>query len=50
MDIDDAIGAKVQGVTPAFIAKAKSYGFKDLTLEQIIRLKQSGVLDKQAEK
>jgi beta-lactamase regulating signal transducer with metallopeptidase domain len=50
LDIDDAIGAKVQGVTPAFIAKAKSYGFKDLTLEQIIRLKQSGVLDKQGEK
>jgi len=50
MDIDDAISAKVQGVTPAFIAKAKSYGFKDLTLEQIIRLKQSGVLDRQAEK
>jgi len=47
MDIDDAIAAKVQGVTPEFIAKARSYGFKDLTLEQIIRLKQSGVLDKQ---
>jgi len=50
MDIDDLIGAKVQGVTPAFIEKARSYGFKDLTLEQIIRLKQSGVLDKQPEK
>jgi beta-lactamase regulating signal transducer with metallopeptidase domain len=47
MDIDDAIGAKVQGVTPEFISKARSYGFKDLTLQQIIRLKQSGVLDKQ---
>jgi beta-lactamase regulating signal transducer with metallopeptidase domain len=50
LDIDDAIGAKVQGVTPAFIQKARSYGFKDLTLEKIIRLKQSGVLDKQPEK
>lgn len=50
LDIDDAIGAKVQGVTPEFIAKARSYGFKNLTLEQIIRLKQSGVLDKQPDK
>jgi bla regulator protein blaR1 len=45
VDIDDAIGAKVQGVTPEFIAKVQSHGFKGLTLEKIIALKVSGVLD-----
>ena len=45
VDIDDAIGAKVQGITPEFIQKVHSHGFKDLTLNQLISLKQSGVLD-----
>jgi beta-lactamase regulating signal transducer with metallopeptidase domain len=45
VDIDDAIGAKVQGITPEFIQKVHSHGFKDLSLEQLISLKQSGVLD-----
>ena len=45
VDIDEAIGAKVQGVTPEFIAKVQSHGFKGLTLEKIIALKVSGVLD-----
>ena len=45
VDIDEAIGAKVQGVTPEFIQKVHSHGFKDLTLDQLISLKQSGVLD-----
>lgn len=45
VDIDEAIGAKVQGLTPEFIQKARNHGFKDLTLDQLIRLKQSGVLD-----
>ncbi len=44
VDIDDAIGAKVQGITPEFIQKVQSHGFKDLTLNQLISLKQSGVL------
>jgi hypothetical protein len=35
----------VQGVTPEFIQKVHSHGFKDLTLEQLIALKRSGVLD-----
>jgi beta-lactamase regulating signal transducer with metallopeptidase domain len=43
--IDEAIGAKVQGVTPEFIQKVHNHGFKDLTLNQLISLKQSGVLD-----
>jgi beta-lactamase regulating signal transducer with metallopeptidase domain/sporulation protein YlmC with PRC-barrel domain len=45
VDIDEAIGAKVQGVTPEFVAKVQSHGFKGLTLEKIIALKVSGVLD-----
>jgi hypothetical protein len=43
--VDDAIGAKVQGVTPEFVEKLRSHGFKDLSLNQLIALKQSGVLD-----
>jgi beta-lactamase regulating signal transducer with metallopeptidase domain len=45
LDVDDAIGAKVQGVTPEFVEKLRSHGFKDLSLNQLIALKQSGVLD-----
>jgi beta-lactamase regulating signal transducer with metallopeptidase domain len=45
LDVDEAIGAKVMGVTPEFIEKARAHGFKDLTLEQLIGLKQSGALD-----
>ena len=45
VDIDDAIGAKVQGVTPEFIQKVRSHGFKDLSLEQVISQKRTGVLD-----
>jgi hypothetical protein len=44
-DTDDVIGAKVQGVTPQFIEKARSHGFKDLTLEKLIELKVSGILE-----
>jgi beta-lactamase regulating signal transducer with metallopeptidase domain len=42
---DDAIAAKIQGITPEFIASARSHGFKDLTLDKLIALKHSGVLD-----
>ena len=45
LDVGDAIGAKVMGVTPEFVEKARSHGFKDLTLEQLIGLKETGVLD-----
>jgi len=36
----------VQGITPEFIEKARQRGFKDLTLEKLIHLRQLGVLDK----
>jgi beta-lactamase regulating signal transducer with metallopeptidase domain len=45
MDVDDAIGAKVMGITPEFIEKARGHGFNDMTIEQLIGLKQAGVLD-----
>ena len=47
--INDIINAKVQDVTPEFIARAKQHGFKDLSLEKIIRLRQLGVSDSKAE-
>lgn len=47
--INDVINAKVQDVTPEFIARAKQHGFKDLSLEKIIRLRQLGILDSKAE-
>ena len=45
VDAEDAIAAKIQGITPEFIASARSHGFKDLTLDKLIALKHSGVLD-----
>lgn len=45
LDVDDVISAKVMGITPQFIASVRSHGFKDLSLDQLIGLKQSGVLD-----
>jgi beta-lactamase regulating signal transducer with metallopeptidase domain/sporulation protein YlmC with PRC-barrel domain len=45
LDAGEAIGAKVQGITPEFIEKARGKGFKNLTLDKLIALKQSGVLD-----
>jgi beta-lactamase regulating signal transducer with metallopeptidase domain len=45
VDPDEAVGAKIQGITPELIASARSHGFKDLTLDKLIALKNSGVLD-----
>jgi beta-lactamase regulating signal transducer with metallopeptidase domain len=49
VSIDDAINARIQQVTPEFIQRAMKHGFRDLTLEKIIQLKQVGVLDSPAE-
>lgn len=45
LDPDDAIEAKVMGITPEFVENVRRHGFKDLTLHQLISLKQAGVLD-----
>jgi bla regulator protein blaR1 len=47
--INDIINAKVQDVTPEFIARARQHGFKDLSLDKLIRLRQSGILDSKAD-
>ena len=47
--INDVINAKVQDVTPEFIARARQHGFKDLSLDKLIRLRQAGILDSKAD-
>jgi len=47
--INDVINAKVQDVTPEFIARARQHGFKDLSLDKLIRLRQLGILDSKAD-
>jgi hypothetical protein len=44
-DVDEIVGAKVQGITPQFIELAKSHGFKNLDLDKLIQLKHAGVLE-----
>jgi beta-lactamase regulating signal transducer with metallopeptidase domain len=49
LNVGDIIGAKVQDVTPEFIERAKQHGFKDLTLQKLIQLRQLGILDSKAD-
>ncbi len=48
-DVDELVGAKVQGITPEFIEKARKHGFQNLTLEKLIELKHTGVLESPGE-
>jgi beta-lactamase regulating signal transducer with metallopeptidase domain/DNA-directed RNA polymerase subunit F len=43
-DVEDLIHAKVMGVDTAFIEKAAAKGFKNLTLEKLIALKNADIL------
>jgi beta-lactamase regulating signal transducer with metallopeptidase domain len=45
VDADDVIAAKLQGITAEFIQRARQHGFKDLDLDKLLELKNSGVLD-----
>jgi beta-lactamase regulating signal transducer with metallopeptidase domain len=45
LDAHGVIGAKVQGITPEFIEKARSHGFQNLSIDKLMMLKHSGVLD-----
>jgi beta-lactamase regulating signal transducer with metallopeptidase domain len=45
LDTRGAIEAKVQGITPEFIEKARKHGFQNLTIDKLMALKNSGVLD-----
>jgi hypothetical protein len=47
MNVSEAISAKVQGITPEFIAKVRSRGFQNLTFDKLMALKHSGVIDAQ---
>jgi hypothetical protein len=47
--VNDIISAKVQDVTPEFIERAQKHGFKDLTLQKLIQLRQLGILDSKAD-
>jgi beta-lactamase regulating signal transducer with metallopeptidase domain len=45
LDTNEVIGAKVQGITREFIEKARSHGFQNLTIDKLMALRNSGVLD-----
>jgi len=49
LGINEIISAKVQDVTPEFIERARQHGFKDLTVQKLIQLRQMGILDSKAE-
>ena len=48
-DVDEVIGAKVQGITPEFIDIARKHGFRNLTIDKLIQLKNLGILDNKAD-
>ena len=41
----DVIKAKVLGITPEFIERARSHGFQNLSMDKLVALRNSGVLD-----
>jgi len=45
LDARGVIAAKLQGITPEFIQKARSHGFQNLSIDKLMMLKHSGVLD-----
>jgi beta-lactamase regulating signal transducer with metallopeptidase domain len=49
VDVDDAVRAKIQGITPDFLERVRQHGFKDLDLDKLIHLKQTGILGTRAD-
>jgi beta-lactamase regulating signal transducer with metallopeptidase domain len=45
VDVNEIIAARVQDITPEFINGAIKHGFKNLNIDKLIQLKNSGVLD-----
>ena len=41
--VDELTEAKVMGITPEFIQKAKSHGFQNLTMDKLIQLKHADI-------
>jgi hypothetical protein len=44
LDAEDLIAAKVMDVTPEFIQSVLAHGFKNLSMDQLIQLKNADVL------
>jgi beta-lactamase regulating signal transducer with metallopeptidase domain len=44
LDADDIAALKIHDITPEFIEEARSHGFDDLSVEQLVQLKNAGVL------
>ena len=44
LDVEEIIQAKVMEITPEFITEVRAHGFKDLSMEQLIQLKNADVL------
>jgi hypothetical protein len=42
--VDDAVSARIHGVTPEFVRSVRKHGFNNLGLEQIIELKRLDIV------
>ncbi len=49
LSVNEIIRAKVQDLTPDFIERARKHGFQKLTLDELIQLRQLGILDSKAD-
>lgn len=47
--VNEIIRAKIQDVTPEFIERVRKHGFKDLTIDKLIRLRELGIMDSKAD-
>jgi beta-lactamase regulating signal transducer with metallopeptidase domain len=43
LSVDDYVAAAIQGITPGYVQKMRSHGFKDITLQQLISLKLANI-------
>jgi hypothetical protein len=48
--VDDVIKTKIFNINADFIAQAKAHGFNNLSLEKLVQLRISGVLDDESVK
>ena len=48
--VEDLVKTKIFNIDAAFIAEAKSHGFTGLSLEKLVRLRISGILDDESVK
>jgi hypothetical protein len=43
--VDDVVKMRIFNIDEAFIASAKNHGFEPLTIEKLVKLRISGILD-----